>query len=706
MQFLNPMMLLGLAAAAVPIVLHFLSRRRLREIDFAPIRFLMTTQERQMRRMSLRRLLLLLIRIAIITAVVMALARPTLTGGLASLMRGGEGASVVLLVDASASMRAQLSSGTLFERAQEQVASIAGEFGPDDEIAILLFHDGTEPLLGEFVRDPDVVLAVLNEAEPSFRGTDYLNALDGGLDMLERANRTQRELYLVSDFQTAELDTLRLARMRSRLTSTSPTNVFLRALDSEPFANRQIVAVDRPATLLRSGQTASIAVIVRQEDEAQTPVQLFLQLSGTTIGEAELLLPPRGEGRHVFPLTLPNAGDLGGSVRLRPDRLAIDDERFFVLDVGDQVPALVLTGVEGSEGENDPTLFLVAALDPSARGEGVFALTVESAESFDVEALASARVVVGSDLRALGAARLAALTEYLESGGTLLLFVGDPRVREYTNSRLLPVWTDVQLGDFRSASDSHERLEIVALDHPVFAGFEADELETLREVQLRSFYRLPENRGLPLLRFRDGGAAILELSVGRGRVMLCGFHTAATAGDLPYSPMFLPLVQRLAGYLATAGWGRFGRQFAVGEQISIAAPAGAAAVDRYEVVLPDGARRTATLDESVTPARVSFGPATAPGLHSFERDGLAIGMVAVNVPVSESASTRMDLDEFRKTFGSNTKVAFRSLEGESTSEAVQGARHGVPMHRWFLALAGLLLVIESLISRRVGPAPV
>src|SRR5512134_2004704 len=133
MQFLNPMMLLGLAAAAVPIVLHFLSRRRLREINFDLIRFLMTTQERQMRRMSLRRLLLLLIRIAIITSVVMALARPTLTGGLASLMRGGQGASVVLLVDASASMRAQLSSGTLFARAQEQVASIAGEFGPDDE---------------------------------------------------------------------------------------------------------------------------------------------------------------------------------------------------------------------------------------------------------------------------------------------------------------------------------------------------------------------------------------------------------------------------------------------------------------------------------------------------------------------------------------------------------------------------------------------
>ena len=67
MQFLNPLVLFGLAATAIPIVLHFLSRRQLDDVPFAPLRFLVTTQEKQMRRMNLRRLLLLLLRVAIIT---------------------------------------------------------------------------------------------------------------------------------------------------------------------------------------------------------------------------------------------------------------------------------------------------------------------------------------------------------------------------------------------------------------------------------------------------------------------------------------------------------------------------------------------------------------------------------------------------------------------------------------------------------------
>jgi len=278
-------------------------------------------------------------------------------------------------------------------------------------------------------------------------------------------------------------------------------------------------------------------------------------------------------------------------------------------------------------------------------------------------------------------------------------------VREYTNERLLPQWTDLRIGSFRGEEETHERLEIVARDHPVFAGFEAEELETLREVQLRNFYRLPESLGQTLLRFADGGAAVVELEVGHGRLILCGFNTAASAGDLPYSPMFLPLIQRLAGYLATAGWGRFGRHFEIGETVAMAAPGGTTAADRLEVVLPGGARRPARLDESVAPARVEFERAELPGIYRFEREGEPFGLAAVNVASAESEEERLSPDAFRERLGASGNARFRALEGDSTADAVREARQGVAVHRWFLAMAGLLLVLESLLSRRVGSSP-
>jgi hypothetical protein len=702
MQFLNPIFLLGLLATAIPILLHFLSRRRLDEIPFAPLRFLLPTQERQMRRLNLRRLLLLLLRIAIVTAVVMAMARPTLTGGLASLVRTCEGASVVLLVDASASMRAETTTGTLFDAARREVAQIAAGLNREDEAAVMLFDQSAKALFSEFVRDPGLVLAELDEAEASYHGTDYLNAIESAMDLLQRGSRNHREIYLVSDFQAVEQDTLRLARFRERLKSELPTNIYLRPVSGEPFVNRQVVRVDRPPTLLRSGQTAEVGVVVRQDGDSELPVQLFLQIDGTTVGETELRLGVGSTQRHVFPLTLPDTGDLAGSSRLRPDRLPVDDERFFVLSVGAQVPAMVITGIEGLVGERDPMLFLEAALDPTGRGDGNFALTRSLASELDPDQLVKSHVVIGVDVRGLGAARLAALGDYLESGGTMLLFVGDPRVRSYTNEKLLPQWTELRLGSFRGEEETHERLEISARDHPALAGFEPEELETLKEVQLRNFYRLPETLGRPLLSFQDGGAAVVELEVGHGRIILCGFHTAATAGDLPYSPMFLPLIQRLAGYLATAGWGRFGRHFELGESVALAAPDGSSATDQFDVVDPRGGRHSARLDASVAPARVQFEAAEVPGIYSFERDGERWALAALNVPESESNPLRLTAQAFRDGLGESGNARFRALEGESARDALRGARQGLAIHRWFLTLAGLLLIAEGLMSRRVS----
>ena len=123
----------------------------------------------------------------------------------------------------------------------------------------------------------------------------------------------------------------------------------------------------------------------------------------------------------------------------------------------------------------------------------------------------------------------------------MLMFVGDPRVRSYTNERLLPRWTRLRLGQFRGAEDVHERLEIVASDHPIFEGLEEEARATLEEVRLRNFFRLDETVGRPLIRFAGGGAAVTEVEVGRGRLIVCGFETSAVAGDLPFSPMFLPV---------------------------------------------------------------------------------------------------------------------------------------------------------------------
>ncbi|EMI22040.1 membrane protein containing DUF1550 [Rhodopirellula maiorica SM1] len=70
--------MLGLAAAAVPIVLHFLSRREPKKVVFPSLRFLTQRYETNRSRLKIRRWWLLALRIAAIAAVAFAFARPVI----------------------------------------------------------------------------------------------------------------------------------------------------------------------------------------------------------------------------------------------------------------------------------------------------------------------------------------------------------------------------------------------------------------------------------------------------------------------------------------------------------------------------------------------------------------------------------------------------------------------------------------------------
>ncbi len=78
MTFLHPLALVGLAAAAIPALLHLLERRVPPEAEFPPLRYLTEAERQSARRLKLRHLLLLVLRTTLLAVVVLAAARPLL----------------------------------------------------------------------------------------------------------------------------------------------------------------------------------------------------------------------------------------------------------------------------------------------------------------------------------------------------------------------------------------------------------------------------------------------------------------------------------------------------------------------------------------------------------------------------------------------------------------------------------------------------
>ncbi|MFW6132272.1 MAG: BatA domain-containing protein [Planctomycetota bacterium] len=79
MGFYNIFMLIGLAAVAVPIVIHLLNRRRAKVVDWGAMQFLLGSAAARNRRVMIEDIFLMILRCLLVALIVLAMARPFLS---------------------------------------------------------------------------------------------------------------------------------------------------------------------------------------------------------------------------------------------------------------------------------------------------------------------------------------------------------------------------------------------------------------------------------------------------------------------------------------------------------------------------------------------------------------------------------------------------------------------------------------------------
>src|SRR5258708_3084113 len=123
MSFRNPILLIGLAAALLPLLIYLLTRDKILTVPFSTLRFFAGTSSKLVKRKRWLETLLLLLRAALCALIVFAFARPFLrskVGG--NNMRAAQ--AVVLAMDVSQSMSRSGVWKQAVERAQKAISAL------------------------------------------------------------------------------------------------------------------------------------------------------------------------------------------------------------------------------------------------------------------------------------------------------------------------------------------------------------------------------------------------------------------------------------------------------------------------------------------------------------------------------------------------------------------------------------------------------
>lgn len=654
MNFLTPAALWALPAAVLPTLIHLLSRRARRRVEFSDLALLSSVEARLRPRARLRDLLLLAVRTALILFLVLAAAGPVSRGGAAA--GRGDGLDLAILFDESYSMRAVQDGRTRFERAREAGRRLLRRLGSGDRVAVAGFDDRT-PVFSAWT-DAAAADAALAAAAPGWRGSDAARAVAAARTLLSRSPRGRRRALVVLGDGAAHM----FAAGPVGPAPDGETDIGLRmpALPNRWIEDARLApdALSLEAFVRSSGAPAAAPL------EAHFGVGRASTARASGVGDrarASVPLPepedprdPRWSGRLVLP----------------PDALSQDGSYYFSARRKPSPPVLVLLCDPDGERAGRAGWFLrrvFGRADATLAGRRADERPAALWRDADWSAYGA---VLLADAENLPAGLSAALEEFAARGGSVLVAPGEnARPEDFAR---LSGWLPARLERFETAPAG---LRFA----PSLAGFELGKVEFSRRVRLT-----PAPGARVDLAASDGAPMLVSGRVGRGRAAVWGAPLDADGSNLALKPMF-PAWTRL---LLDAGLPEIAasptRQAFVGEPLARVWSADEAAPDRVRVRLPDG--RHTTLP--VRGRRALLPSADEPGLYRFEEPGGADAVFAVNLDARRGES---DLTPA-------PRPPWTPAAPEDLDAVFLAAVYGVDRRGLCLWLAALALALEMLLS--------
>lgn len=671
LTFLNNVFLPALAAGVLPILIHLLTRRRLLRQDWPSLRFLLEIQKRQMRKLKLKQILLLILRVLILLLVIGAFARPAIRGITGGGVGAHENTSVAILIDRSYSMGQEAAGVDLFAKARHLSGDIFALLKEGDELLIVPFDKNPHPLTNE----PSRILAGAHDAIDSLRlsnsVTDIWAAATFAVEKLRESRLLHREIYILTDNKASGW------RRAGRLDIPERMRLYAVALAPDDERNLGVTAIEFPRTLLQRQVPFTLTAEVKSFAPGGVSDHVVdLYVDGKRVAQASVDLPPGAAAQVKLAAEVETGGFHAGRIELEGDALPADNNRYFSFRIPEKLDVLVIGGAESG--------FIRAALAPGS--DDFFRVKRVGYSQFGGQLLSAYDVVVLSDPPVISSALNAAIKGFIQRGGGLMLLLGGSPDPKKTVIDLFGENGEFEVLAVIGDTTGFGRLELgkADFDHPVLNPYAGEGIPQVSFRRIAAIERSPS----VMLTFSNGLPAIAEGTIGEGKVALCGFSADLHYGGLATSGFFVPIMHRLTQYLAS-DIAAFDPGYLVGDDAVRTITDFPTKTGAVKLVYPGGGSRFATPKFVGGKAVITTGTLDRAGIYSIFADTILVDLFAVNIDHSESEPAVLD----RGIAGNIAPVIWLSPEGD-IEEEILSARYGVELHHGMLIFAFILMLVE------------
>ena len=633
------------------------------------------------------------LRTLIFLAVPLALARPEFSRTTtASLSRGL--AATAIVIDTSLAMRWR-DDKSLFEEARDEARAAIRELSPEEPATLVPCTPSpapATPLSFERAR----LFSAIDDVHPGYDVGDLNRCLEVAAHALDESPLPNRRLVVLSPFTAGELhlEAEPPVSVGPKGEKLKPEVVLRDVTRGRPTPNRAILdARAEPAPQLGPRAWQFTFMLRNFSAQSAQDVELRLEVNGEVVAKGFVDLAAQGTTQKTLAHRFTQGGTVVVSGVLAADALVEDDRRSLVLSVPRELTALVVNGAPSTQKYKDEAFFTDAAL--SAAGSPVRSV-VRDAEAARKETLSAYDEVFLLNVEAPPPEQAKALADFVEAGGGLFISLGDrvdPDAWNDSAGSLLPrrlrvVKTAVEPA-LPDAPSRAARLQQVALSHPVFAPFTGRAREGLLSTRFFRYGLLEGDApGAPsevLATMDDGAPVFVAAKRGKGRVLLYASSVDRDWSDLPIRTAFLPLVQRIAAWLAGTLDEREEVRARVGQSVTL--EAGSVAFARA----PSGVEVPLAPVPQTT--HVTGGPLPEPGHYVvIDAKGQPVDALSFVATLDPAASdlTRHEPEALTGWFGEDVvKTA-----GESPGD------RRTPLWTWLLLVAVVAFFFEGVLLRK------